>query len=134
MADSWDLPELNRVGWVARRIVENSFSRLQPADREDLIAEAVSIALALNTYRPDVSQLCYRHILKCIRTAGMRLGIFVHRKNFNPTFIRFSDPDACLSYEMNEIEEDPCRGILVDLNSWKKCKAHNVRVHASAIR
>ena len=122
MDSGWDLPEINRVGWVARRIVTDSFSRLQPADCEDLVAEAVSIALALNTYRPDVSRLNYRHILKCIRTAGMRLGFFVPRNHHNPTFIRFSDPDACLSYEMADIEEGSCGGNLVDLDLWKKSR------------
>ena len=122
MDSGWGLPEINRVGWLARRIVGNSFGRLQPADGEDLIAEAVSIALALNTYRPDVSRLNYRHILKCIRTAGMRLGFFVPRNHLNPTFIRFSDPDACLIYEMKDLEEDPCGGNLVDLNLWKKSR------------
>jgi hypothetical protein len=134
MADSWDLPELNRVGWLVRRIVGNFCSRLQPADCEDLVSEAVSIALALNVYRPDIYSLSYRHILKCIKTAGLRLGFFVPRNHHPPTLIRFSDLDTSLSYEMKELADDSYRENVVDLNSWKKCKAHNGRVHAAAMR
>ena len=134
MADSWDLPELNRVSLLVQRIVGNSCSRLQPADREDLVSETVSIALALNVYRPDISSLSYKHILKCIKTAGLHLGFFVPRNQHPPILIRFSDLDTCLSYEMKEIEDDSYRENVIDLNSWKKGKVHNGRTHAAAIR
>lgn len=119
----WDLPAIMRAQWLARRIVTTIFAGLQHADQEELVAEALSISLAANTQRPDIHYLCYRLLLKCVRSAGLRLGLITIRGSASPAMIRLSDLADRYVCIIPEIEIAIYRENVVDINIWKAQRA-----------
>jgi len=123
MMTCWDLPEINRAVWLARRFINKHFPALQPADRDDLEAEAICIALAANTFQPEVHYLHYQLIRKCIQSAGLRLGLLTIKSRANPTTLLLPDLDGKVSYTMPELESNPYKENIVDINDWKAKRA-----------
>jgi hypothetical protein len=119
MMTCWDLHEFNRAVWLARRFINKYFPALQPADRDDLEAEAICIALAANTFQPEIHYLHYQLIRKCIQSAGLRLGLLTLKSHATPTTLLFSDLDDSISYNMPEVERETYKKNVVDINAWK---------------
>lgn len=119
MMTCWDLPEINRAAWLVDRFICNYFHMLQPADRDDLSAEALCIAMTANRYRPETYYLHYQLIRKCIKTAGVSLGLLTVKSRADPAILSFSELDDMISYSMPEIETITYKENVVDINAWK---------------
>ena len=119
----WDLPEINRASWLINRFVCNSFAMLQPADRDDLSAEALFIAMNANRYRPETYYLNFQLIRKCVKTAGVHLGLLTVKSRADPAILSFSELDDSISYNMPEVERETYKENVVDINAWKARRA-----------
>lgn len=114
----WGEPEVRRIELIARRIINDTFHGLQPADLNDVISECVCLALSVHFDSPESYGLNFHFINLCVKTAGIRLGLLARRNQTLPKFISLSEAST-IKVEFPDIDLETPTADIIDLMDWK---------------